>query len=167
MGAMATIGRVASSLLIAAAAAACQPASSVGSEGGAGGDDGSRSRDRLWSRSLQCAQQSERFAARGNHERTDTTTGWTNHYNAKDDRCYVQAWYLGARRGQGNLEMPGLYTILFDAVEGVEMARHAEFADQGGAVQRMFCAVYDPAERGPQSAPCDDAKTFIRQRMTE
>lgn len=122
-----------------------------------------------WNRSRQCADDSERLATRlqreaAPYQRGPKVLGWSNHYNRKESRCYVEIAYNNPTPEKGLA--PHFYQELYDAIEGLQLASHTnERMDEVG--RGIWCQIRDPSDpRSIEAAECAAAKKFIADRMT-
>jgi len=122
----------------------------------------------IWTRSRQCADDSERLATRlqreaAPYQKGPKVMGWSNHYNRKDGRCYVEIAYYNA---SAERDAPRYYRELHDAVEGLLLAMHAN-GRFDEVTQAIWCMIPDPNDpRGMTGTECPTAQKFITDRMT-
>jgi hypothetical protein len=125
-----------------------------------------------WDRSRQCADHSERLATRLERENpTDARiVGWSNHYNRKEHRCYVEIDFVNKSRPKTAVgvgpDLPFFFQRLYDAVESVELAGFTA-AYLSGIQRSAYCRIPDSSDgRMTVRAECAVAHRFITERMT-
>jgi hypothetical protein len=129
----------------------------------------------VWERTRQCAEQAERLASRIKRENAQDpkdaqVMGWDNHYNQKEQRCYVQVSFLNpeARRETGQEKFtPLVHVELYDAFENLRVGIHTR-QRLGDAGARQYCRILNPSgDRSTIGAPCETTGKFMLERMTQ
>jgi len=123
----------------------------------------------VWNRSLECADRGERLAKRVQQDfatgapQMASVNNWTTHYNPRRERCYVEITMMGRSPFTTRKEVPLLWSLLYDAVENVDIASQTPPAYN---VAGGYCYTADnPRDR--DFVDCPIAKQFIDQRMRE
>ena len=76
----------------------------------------------LWTRSLQCADHAEQFGTKlqqqnaGNSQGAFQVIDWTNHYNRRESRCFVEVRYTHGNDLIAKNSAPPFSSELYDAV---------------------------------------------------
>jgi hypothetical protein len=121
----------------------------------------------IWTRSRQCADDSDRLATRLQRQQAASSgakvIGWSNHYNRKDSRCYVEINYVGPKG-----TVPRYSRELYDAVEVLQVASFAQ-GRMDAIDAGIWCFVPSPSpddRRATAGGDCKAAEKFIAERMT-
>ena len=118
-----------------------------------------RSRERM----RQCGSDADRFAVRmkqenGRSPRDAQVMNWTNHYNGKRQRCFVEITFYDLKAKEDRKLFPPSYREVYDAIEQFQLAAHTSFTLPEQFDQDFYCRIEDSLNpRGSIRAPCDGA----------
>jgi hypothetical protein len=116
----------------------------------------------------RCAKQSHtQFLADGNEQ--DLFTGYTNHYNAKLDKCFMEVT-SSAGSGTGKTYVPSIYRTVYDAYEGKVYAQYYWRNATGKKlweVPPMDCKVTSLTGDEKVCQTTEEYETLIKQYMEQ
>jgi hypothetical protein len=121
--------------------------------------DAQKAKDRAWQRMKDCAQQADRAARRekwfeGAPMKPYVSTGYTNHYSPKYDRCYALVTFLNHEAGS---KLPLTQELLFDAFEARVLATCTSTE-----VAAAFCSIEVSPEK---MGNCQACEAYVKDRM--
>jgi hypothetical protein len=108
-----------------------------------------------WQKMKDCAEQADKVAS--DYQRRKMPMGaipgsnWANHYNAKENRCYMELWYItiGNKRGSREFVEVSVHSL----EDAFDRKAVAQWADNG------FCEI------NGEHADCEKAVQFIVEHM--
>ena len=150
-------------VVVLTAAAGCSTGATTPTAPEQAATEAQRVKDRVWARAKDCADQAERAARRQNWVEGGkfyfwTSTGYTNHYSPKYDRCYVAVSYSNedAKANPG----PTQQELLFDAFENRLLATCSSSASAD--LRSFYCNVGDNSEKDGDCGVCGE---FIKEHL--
>lgn len=128
----------------------------------------------LWERTRQCADHAERVVAElrrssDRNPREPSIFQWSNHYNRREERCYVEVNFFDPTAKDKRGVAAIFYRELYDAVEHSRMAGNTSSRLSDPIAQDIYCFLPDPDgdRNAPRGTDCDATYKFIADKMRD